>query len=153
MKRLIAVVALAGCFHATHVEKPDQAGGNGQAPPQQAQPRQREGGPSAKPRLARRPQKPGRPPLAASPSALFVPGGVEQVQKALEQRGYLDAAQAKSGDIDAATADAVRKFQADQGIARTGNPDHETMRRLGLDPDQLFRKSSVAQSGSSQKQK
>ena len=148
MKRLIVIVAAGcfACFHATQVEKPDEGGGNGQ-PQASEQPKQHEGGPAARPRLARRPQKPGRPPLAASPSGLFVPGGVEQLQKALEQHGYLDASQAKSGEIDAATADAVRKFQTDQGIARTGNPDHETVRRLGLDPDSLFRKSSDVKEG------
>jgi len=50
---------------------------------------------------------------------------------------------AQLGDIDAETSAAVRKFQSAEGIARTGNPDHETVRRLGLDPDQLFGKSSA----------
>jgi peptidoglycan hydrolase-like protein with peptidoglycan-binding domain len=78
--------------------------------------------------------------LSAGPAGLFVPGGVEQVQNALAHKGYLDMSQVKEGDIDAQTSAAVRKFQSDQGIARTGNPDHETLRRLGLDPDKLFRK-------------
>jgi peptidoglycan hydrolase-like protein with peptidoglycan-binding domain len=145
MKRVALLFALTACFHATHVEKPDQQANGEQQQP--AQPKQHEGGPAAKARAARRPERPGRPPLAASPAGLFVPGGVEKLQKALEDRGYLDAAKAKPGDIDAATADAVRKFQSDQGIARTGNPDHETVRRLGLDPDQLFRKSSEVKEG------
>ncbi|MCA1827017.1 MAG: peptidoglycan-binding domain-containing protein [Myxococcales bacterium] len=140
MKRLAMVLALAGCFHTTRVEKPDQGGGDQQA----AQPKKHEGGPAAQARVARRPQKPGRPPLAAAPGGLFVPGGVDQVQKALASRGYLDMSKAKQGEIDSATSDAIRKFQSDQGIARTGNPDHETVRRLGLDADALFRKSSVA---------
>lgn len=73
-----------------------------------------------------------------------MPGGVEQIQDALASRGYLDKSAAKSGVIDEPTSAALRKFQSDQGIARTGNPDHETVRRLGLDADALFRKSSVA---------
>jgi peptidoglycan hydrolase-like protein with peptidoglycan-binding domain len=145
MKRLLCAavaLSLAGCFHATRVEKPDaRAGSSGEA----AQPTKQEGGAAAKPHAARRPQKPGRPPLAASPAGLFVPGGVEQVQEALTAKGYLDLDSAKKGDIDVPTAAAVRKFQADQGIARTGNPDHETVRRLGLDADKLFRKSAQAQ--------
>lgn len=141
MKRLWTVgIALAlGCTHATHVERADQ---DANAPEQKAQPKESEGGAAAKPRAARRPERPGAPPLAASPAGLFVPGGVAQVQKALEDKGYLDGSKAKEGDIDAATSAAVRKFQEHEGIARTGNPDHETVRRLGLDPDQLFRKSS-----------
>jgi peptidoglycan hydrolase-like protein with peptidoglycan-binding domain len=144
MKRLLcaaAAVSLAGCFHATRVEKPDGDSGSSE---KAAQPTKEEGGAAAKPHAARRPQKPGRPPLAASPAGLFVPGGVEQVQQALAAKGYLDLDSAKKGDIDAPTSAAIRKFQADQGIARTGNPDHETVRRLGLDADKLFRKSAQA---------
>jgi peptidoglycan hydrolase-like protein with peptidoglycan-binding domain len=140
--RVACALLLAGCFHATHVEKPDEgASGSGGT----AQPKESEGGAAEQPRAARRPQKPGRPPLAAAPGALFVPGGVEQIQKALASRGYLEMGSVKGGDIDAATSAAVRKFQSDQGIARTGNPDHETVRRLGLDPDSLFRKSAAVQ--------
>ncbi|MFL5388161.1 MAG: peptidoglycan-binding domain-containing protein [Myxococcales bacterium] len=151
MKKVIAAaaaLALSGCFHATSVEKPDQGGGSSEKK-QGAQPKQKEGGPAAKPRAARRPERPGRPPLAADPSGLFVPGGVEQVQQALASRGYLDMAEVKRGVVDAPTSAAVRKFQTDQDIARTGNPDHETVRRLGLDADALFRKSSAVKKDSS----
>jgi hypothetical protein len=150
MKKVIAAaaaLALSACFHATRVEKPDQGGGSSEK--QGAQPKQKEGGPAAKPRAARRPERPGRPPLAADPSGLFVPGGVEQVQHALASRGYLDMAEVKRGVVDAPTSAAVRKFQSDQDIARTGNPDHETVRRLGLDADALFRKSSAVKKDSS----
>ena len=70
---------------------------------------------------------------------------MQQLQKALASRGYLDAGDAEPDKIDQATSAAIRKFQADQGIARTGSPDHETVRRLGLDPDALFRKSSASE--------
>src|SRR5438270_5529843 len=146
MNRFLCIAAsfsLCACFHATHVEKPGEGATAGSVQ-QGAQPSKQEGGAAEKPHVARRPQKPGRPPLAASPSGLFVQGGVEKVQQALANRGYLDLDSAKRGEIDATTSAAVRKFQADQGIARTGNPDHETVRRLGLDSDALFRKSSAA---------
>ena len=142
MKRLALVLAFAlACSHPHHVEK---GSGDGTADTE-AQPKKSEGGAAAKPRAARRPQRPGRPPLAASPGGLFVPGGVGQVQKALASRGYLLESDVHGDDIDAKTAAAIRKFQSDQGIARTGNPDHETVRRLGLDADKLFRKSSAKQ--------
>ena len=133
---------LAACSHATKVEKPDEGG---KASAQEAQPKKSEGGAAEHPRAARRPQRPGRPPLAASPGGLLVPGGVEQIQKALASRGYLDMDAVKVGDIDARTSAALRRFQGDADLARTGNPDHETVRKLGLDPDELFRKSSGKQ--------
>ena len=61
-------------------------------------------------------------------------------QQALAERGYLALKAAKRGRLDRVTSAAVRKFQSDQGLARTGIPDHETVRRLGLDPEALFRK-------------
>ncbi len=131
---------LLACSHATHVARPGGADRGGEA----AQPAPSEGGAAERPRQARRPARPGLPPLAASPGGLFVPGGVEKVQRALAGRGYLDLPEARAGDLDEPTSAAVRRFQAEQGIARTGNPDHETVRRLGLDPDAIFRKGSSA---------
>ena len=131
-----------GCFHATHVEKPDQ--------PQQSeessgkQPAKSQGGAASQPRLARKPARPGRPPLAAAPGGLYAPGALNQIQQALAQRGYLESAD-ESGKLDTATTAAVRKFQGDQDLARTGVPDHETVRKLGLDPDEVFRQSSGRQ--------
>ena len=145
-RALLALVVALGCSHATNVAKAggDSSGGGGD------QPAEHQGGAAQKPAAARRPEKPGQPPLAASPSGLIVPGGVEKIQKALSDRGYLDSGQARTGDIDAETAAAIRKFQSDEGIARTGAPDHETVRRLGLNPDEMFRKSSaVKESGDS----
>lgn len=145
LRPLPALVLAAACAHATHVQQParDDAAASGKAGAA-AQPAESEGGAAAQAHLARRPEKQGRPPLAAAPGGLFAPGGIEKLQKALVDRGYLDAKDAASGRIDEATSAAVRKFQGDQGLARTGNPDHETVRKLGLDPDQLFRKSSAA---------
>jgi hypothetical protein len=98
------------------------------------------------------PEMPGRPPLAASPGGVLVPGAVERIQQALAARGYLDLRAAKRGQIDDATASAIRKLQSDQDIARTGFPDHETVRRLGLDPDRLFRRGGDARSPSVREQ-
>jgi len=164
-----AFLLAAGCWHTRSVEKngqgeedkkdekgqkdekeqKDEKGQKGEkhGSRKNAEPAESEGGAAAKPSQARRPQAPGRPPLAASPSGLFVPGGVEKVQQALASKGYLDNGSAQKGEIDARTSAAVRKFQGDQGMARTGNPDHETVRRLGLDPDALFRKSEQVKDG------
>jgi hypothetical protein len=87
------------------------------------------------------PQRRAGPYLATTPAQLFVPGGIEHIQQALAVRGYLDLARAGRGHLDVLTSGAVRKFQSDQDIARTGTPDHETVRLLGLDPRTLFRKS------------
>jgi hypothetical protein len=88
---------------------------------------------------ARNDRESARLPLATTPAELLVPGAIEKIQDALAARGYLDPS-AKRGHLDVATAGSIRRFQSDQDIARTGIPDHETVRRLGLDPDALFRR-------------
>ena len=47
----------------------------------------------------------------------------------------------------------LRKFQESQGLAATGFPDHETLRRLGIDPKELdksFENSSGTEPGKAQ---
>jgi hypothetical protein len=85
----------------------------------------------------RAPTEPGRPPLATSPEGLLVPGGVSKIQSALGERGFLE--NHRSDSLDSQTSAALRKFQEKEGLARTGAPDRETLRKLGLDPQELFR--------------
>ena len=115
-------------------EKSPRTGPQARTPPL---PRRRAGPPPG-------PVEPGHPPLADAPEELFVPGAVDRLQRALAGHGYLELDTAREGRIDPATAVAVRKFQSDQGLARTGVPDHETVRRMGLDPAGLFRKTRSA---------
>jgi len=126
-----AVLLLAGalaCAHGSAEKRPPDAP---PAPPVQPKPA---------------PVEPGHPPLADAPEALFVPGAIEQLQKRLAERGYLDLSAARPGRLDSTTTAAIRKFQSDQGLARTGTPDRETVRRLGLDPDKVFRKNPATAS-------
>lgn len=71
---------------------------------------------------------------AATPS-LFKPGAIELVQDALKKAGY---SLERSGKLDDPTVAALADFQERKGLAKTGSPDHETVRRLGLDPDQVL---------------
>jgi peptidoglycan hydrolase-like protein with peptidoglycan-binding domain len=79
----------------------------------------------------------GRPELAPAPAGLMIPGAVEQIQAALEHRGLL--AGEKRGELDEKTAEAIRQFQGQMHLAKTGVPDHETVRQLGLDVDQIYK--------------
>jgi peptidoglycan hydrolase-like protein with peptidoglycan-binding domain len=123
---LLLVASSLACAHARQVDAaPGDA--SGRAAPTRARPKAG-------------PVKPGHPPLATAPDDLFVAGAVERIQQALAERGYLALEAVQRGRLDRVTSAAVRKFQSDQDLARTGIPDHETVRRLGLDPDALFRK-------------
>jgi Domain of Unknown Function (DUF748)/Putative peptidoglycan binding domain len=100
--------------------------------------------PARRPAPTPGPVERGHPPLADAPDELFLPGAVERIQEALAARGYLERGAALRGRIDSATMVAIRKLQSDQDLARTGVPDHETLRRLGLDFDALVRRNPVS---------
>ena len=92
---------------------------------------------------------PGHPPLAASPSELLQPGARQRVAQALRTKGFLDSDDAKGEQLGAG----LRKFQESQGLAATGFPDHETLRRLGIDPkevDKSFENFSGTEPGKAQ---
>ena len=77
-------------------------------------------------------------PIATSAEQLLVDGGVRAVQDALHERGFLDAA--PDGEPGATTERALVEFQKNHGLAATGMPDRQTLRELGLDPDELIRR-------------
>lgn len=77
-----------------------------------------------------------RPRVPASPEALLAPGAVSEIQRALSARGFLRAH--RNGELDRTTSAAVRRFQEDEGLAATGMPDRETLRRLGIDPEKAY---------------
>ena len=76
-------------------------------------------------------------PLASGPAGLLVDGGVAELQRALEKAGFEVG---ESGKFDRKTTDAMRGFQAREELPRTGAPDRETLKKLGLDPDKLLKK-------------
>jgi hypothetical protein len=80
----------------------------------------------------------GDTPVARNPATLIVPGQVKRIQGKLRDRGLLAAA--PSGTLDGATRSALKRLQHDEDLPETGLPDHETVRKLGLDPDEVFTK-------------
>ncbi|MFL5260842.1 MAG: peptidoglycan-binding domain-containing protein [Anaeromyxobacteraceae bacterium] len=135
------LLALA-CFHTQHVAKSgaEDSGGEGDEAAASGKRAGGSGAPEkgrdAAPSRSRVPARAGRPTVAASPEGLMNPGAIRRIQAALRTKGYLEA---ESGDLDDPTAAALRRFQADEGIAATGAPDRETLRRLGVDPNEVYR--------------
>jgi peptidoglycan hydrolase-like protein with peptidoglycan-binding domain len=125
-----AATALAACSHARHREGGSAAGGS-------AAPQGRRPGPAPRPITP----APGEPPIAATPQGLLQPGAGERIQEALEKGGYLQ--HHRTGQLDEPTSAALRRYQQDHALAATGAPDRETLQKLGLDPDQVLRKSSA----------
>jgi hypothetical protein len=86
---------------------------------------------------------PGHPDLANSPSQLMAPGSSDAIAQALRKRGLLAADDTSSQDMEKA----LRTFQQSQGLAATGFPDHETLRKLGIDPKKVDQTIGSADAG------
>lgn len=139
MRRVLLSLALlgAGCLGGGGSIELAPAG---TSDPQAAKPKSsppNTDGTSAKPEAERQAAAPGRPQLADSPEGLMRPGGVLLIQQALAKRGYLHPA--PSGALDDLTCAGLRNFQADEKLSRTGAPDRETVHRLKLNEDQVFK--------------
>lgn len=78
----------------------------------------------------------GRPRIPASPEALLAEGAVGKIQEALARKGLLG--EHRPGELDPPTSAAIRRFQADEGLAETGFPDRETLSKLGVDPEDAY---------------
>lgn len=119
--------ALVGCAHAKTTETvqptaPEEPLVTERAPP--------------KVPAARTKGKPERvtTPLAADPLGLLNPGAEQQIHDKLSAGGFM------KDNPNGPTQAALRRFQAEHDLPATGAADHETIRRLGLNPDDLFRK-------------
>lgn len=80
-------------------------------------------------------ERPGGPPVAASPNTMLQSGGVRSLQRALRARGYEAPV---SGAFDARTREALLKFQRAEGLAPTSMPDMLTLEALGLNAEELY---------------
>jgi peptidoglycan hydrolase-like protein with peptidoglycan-binding domain len=140
---VLAALAVTACAHVTSTNDSaaPESGGAAKTPARQpaSHPVKLKGpvtGTSAAPKDERPAAVPGRPQLASSPAALMRPEGPALIQRALGKTGYLRGG--GTGTFDRETEEALRKFQEDRQLARTGAPDRDTLRKLGLVPEDVF---------------
>jgi putative peptidoglycan binding protein len=127
------LLALAGgglaCAHAktTEAEQPQSA----QKSPPAAEDH------SAK-RAAAEPasKSPTAIPVVGAPEGLLEPGAEPKIRDKLAAGGFLGQG---GDDHDASLREGLRRFQRAHDLPATGTPDHETVKKLGLDPNQIFR--------------
>lgn len=144
--RLILAAALAatlGCVHSKEVDRgdsPKQDEGEQEQRDQQSPKKTAKGDAKDEKdaKEARPPAEEGRPELTVSAEGLLMPDGPRLIQEALAERGYLSKDH-RTGHLDEETSAALRKFQSDEEVARTGYPDRETVRKLGLPIAKVFK--------------
>lgn len=78
-------------------------------------------------------------PVGSTPKSVFEPGATKKIQQALNDKGYSTGV---TGKMDDETRKSIEKFQKEKKVAATGLPDTETVRKLGLDPDEVFKTGS-----------
>jgi hypothetical protein len=81
------------------------------------------------------PQVSSERPVRTTPGGMLDPASMKKVQEALSSHGVKAPS---SGQLDEETQAALRRFQAKEKMAKTGMPDYDTLRRLGLDPKQIY---------------
>lgn len=122
-------LALVGCAHVKTTEPAEPEAAEKPSSTERA-PR------TGKLRVAPTGDQPKTTPLAQAPEGLLTPGAEQKINDKLSAGGFM------KGDANASTEAALRRFQAAHDLPSTGVPDHETVRRLGLNPDDLFRKAA-----------
>lgn len=79
-------------------------------------------------------------PLATAPAGLLAPGAEKKIRDRLVAEGFLaDDAKRPEG----AMSEGLRRFQRARDLPATGVPDDQTVKDLGLDPDEIFRHGTV----------
>jgi hypothetical protein len=86
------------------------------------------------------PGKPDAVPVATAPEALLAPGAEDKIRERLSAQGFLkDDAKGSEGSM----REGIRRFQEAHDLPATGVADRATVKGLGLEPDQIFRKKTV----------
>ncbi|HEY2748849.1 MAG TPA: peptidoglycan-binding domain-containing protein [Polyangia bacterium] len=81
------------------------------------------------------PQVSSARPVRTTPGGMLDPVAMKKVQAALSRHGEKVSS---SGQLDEQTQAALRRFQGKEQMAKTGMPDFDTLRKLGLDPKQIY---------------
>ena len=88
-------------------------------------------------------RNPADVPVASAPSGLLKPGAEEKIRDKLGADG--EKAGRAGGESAGSMGAALKKFPAAHDLPATGKPDMETVRKLGLNPDDIFVKAERTQ--------
>ena len=135
----IAIGLAGGCAHTKATDDGTSKESTKQEEAKETKPRAAPGG-HTKQSTELHPGKRDAVPVATTPGGLLVPGAEDKIRERLVVGGFLDR-DARSSD--AAMREGLKQFQRAKDLPATGVPDHETVKRLGLDPDQTFRQGIV----------
>jgi len=132
---ILSLALGASCAHTKTTESDETKEGDKQAP---GTAKAKEPGAGTNPNL--HPGHPEEVPVATRPEALLAPGADHDIRDKLAERGFLKEGAATS---QSSTREGIRRFQHAEDLPATGIADQETVKRLGLDPEKVFRKATV----------
>ena len=122
---MLAAVALMSCAHAKQTKEQETAKTEADTPKEEKKAEEKAKAPPRTETLA----------TSKTTKQMFKPEGLKKLQTALASK---DAKEDENGQLDSQTQEALRAYQKKQGLPATGLPDYETLRRLGLKPDEVF---------------
>lgn len=120
MKRLPLILLLAACSHSRTTSDSPKAAAEKKAE-----------GTDEKPKASATTHA-----TSTTTKEMFKKDGLKKLQSALANKGNANVKE--TGVLDARTQTALKAYQKQEGIAETGMPDYEVVRRLGLEPDEVF---------------
>lgn len=84
---------------------------------------------------SKQPQVSSERPVRTSPGSMLDKQSMRKLQHALNTHGEKVG---ESGELDDSTQAALKRFQKKQDQPATGLPDFDTLRRLGVDPKDIY---------------
>lgn len=128
----LALVSLMSCAHAKETRETEQAKAEADTPAQKEKAEEKAKAPPRTETLA----------TSKTTRQMFKPEGLKKLQVALSAKANdVD----ESGQLDSATQESLRVYQKKEGLPATGLPDYETLRRLGLKPEEVFHREPPAE--------
>lgn len=123
---------MSSCLHARETKATEEAKAEAKSPEQKEKAEEK----------AKTPQRAETITTSKTTKQMFKPDGVKKMQVALSAKTVdID----ESGQLDNSTQESLRKYQKDQGLPATGLPDYETLRRLGLKPEEVFHRDTPSE--------
>ncbi len=130
-------LATASCLHTRETKSQEEAKAGGKTEAKKDPEAKKDAKAADGPARPKAPVRSETIETSRTTKQMFKPEGLKKLQVALAAKSTgVD----ENGQLDAKTQESLRAYQKDKGLPATGLPDYETLRKLGLKPDDVFQK-------------
>ena len=136
VRSLVVLFALAGCAHATRTRSEEKGASAGDKTDKNKDKADKSE------KTAQTPRREETITTSKTTNEMFKEEGIKKLQHSLAEKSK---GVEETGKLDTKTQEALRAFQKDQKLPDTGLPDYETIRRLGVKPEDIFQHAPPSQ--------